>query len=273
MDVTGKDDDFASNGKLWLEHEGEGPLFATAIHAGHEVRRELLPLLALDESTRAREEDPYTDNWIKVVPSWIVFKRSRFEVDLNRLPEDAVYLTPEMAWGMHVWRRPLNEAEVKQSLSEYESFYRELYRLLSRIAARHQHFVVLDVHSYNYRRYGPHAPAESPRKNPDVNVGTGSLDRKYFRNVVDRFLRDLRSHDFMGRHLDVRENVKFSGRRLAQWIHTTFPRSACVLSIEFKKFFMDEWTGVGDIDEIEAIRDALHATMPGILEELRGMQT
>jgi N-formylglutamate amidohydrolase len=77
-----------SNGMLWLEKEGTGPLVATAIHSGHEISRDLLPMLALDESTRAREEDPYTDSWIKVVPSRIAFKRSHFEVDLNRPAEE-----------------------------------------------------------------------------------------------------------------------------------------------------------------------------------------
>jgi hypothetical protein len=265
------DDNSDSCGRLWLEKEGDGPLFATAIHAGHEIRRELLPLLTLDESTRAREEDPYTDNWIKIVPSWIVFKRSRFEVDLNRPAEDAVYLTPEMAWGLHVWERPLSRTDVEQSLREYTAFYRELHRLLTRIASQHRHFVVMDLHSYNYRRPGPHEPPEDPRTNPDVNVGTGSLDRERCGHIVERFIKELKKYDFPGRHLDVRENVKFRGRRLAQWIHENFPDSACVLSVEFKKFFMDEWTGVGDIDQIEAIRDALHATLPGILEELKAM--
>jgi hypothetical protein len=266
------DDDSASDGKLWLEKEGDGPLFATAIHAGHELRRELLPLLALDEPSRAREEDPYTDNWIKVVPSWIMFKRSRFEVDLNRDPEDAVYLAPEMAWGLHVWRHPLSRADLEQSLREYAAFYRELRRLLERIANHHKHFVVMDLHSYNYRRPGPHEPPENPQFNPDVNVGTGSLDRERYGPIVDRFIGELGNYDFPGRRLDVRENVKFMGRSLAQWIHENFPESACVLSIEFKKFFMDEWTGVGDIDQIEAIRDALHATLPGILEELKAVE-
>lgn len=266
-----EDNENTSDGKLWLEKEGEGPLVATAIHAGHEIRRELLPLLSLDEPTRAREEDPYTDNWIKIVPSWISFKRSRFEVDLNRPAEEAVYIAPEMAWGLHIWKHPLDEDEVKQSLEEYESFYKELHRLLTRISTQHKHFVVLDLHSYNYRRPGPHDPPEDPEHNPDVNVGTGSIDRKCCGHIVERFMADLRNYDFMGRHLDVRENVKFKGRRLAQWIHDNFPNSACVLSIEFKKFFMDEWTGVGDLEAIEAIRDALHATLPGILEELKAM--
>ena len=261
-------DNNAENGKLWVDHLGEGPLVATSIHAGHVIRRDLLPLLALDEPTRAREEDPYTDSWIKVVPSWISFRRSRFEVDLNRPPEEAVYMAPEMAWGLHIWKHPLDEKEVEQSLREYEAFYGELHRILTAIAAEHRHFVVLDLHSYNYRRPGPHAPPEDPGSNPDVNVGTGSLDRQRYAAIVERFMADLSSFDFLGSHLDVRENVKFKGRKLAQWIHENFPASSCVLSIEFKKIFMDEWTGVGDLEAIEAIREALHSTLPGILEEL-----
>ena len=78
--------------KLWIEHEGEGPLMATAIHAGHEIRHELLPLMLLEEFERAHEEDPYTDFWVKVVPTWFVPTHSRFEVDINRPRDEAVYL-------------------------------------------------------------------------------------------------------------------------------------------------------------------------------------
>jgi N-formylglutamate deformylase len=266
-------DNNTENGKLWVDHLGEGPLVATAIHAGHKIRRDLLALLTLDEPTRAREEDPYTDSWIKVVPSWISFRRSRFEVDLNRPPEEAVYMEPEMAWGLHIWEHPLDKEDVEQSLREYEAFYKELHRILTAISAKHRHFIVLDLHSYNYRRPGPHDSPEGPGSNPDVNVGTGSLDRQRYAAIVERFMADLRNFDFTGSHLDVRENVKFKGRKLAQWIHGNFPESSCVLSIEFKKIFMDEWTGVGDLEAIEAIREALHSTLPGMLEELATLES
>ena len=39
-----------STQQLWLENRDAGPLLATAVHAGHEIRGELLPLIALDES-------------------------------------------------------------------------------------------------------------------------------------------------------------------------------------------------------------------------------
>ena len=71
--------------------------------------------------------------------------------------------------------------------------------------------------------------------------------------------------------MDVRENVKFQGGHVSRWAHETFPRSACVLAIEFKKFFMDEWTGAPDWDAITSIRKALESAVPGILAQLGSM--
>lgn len=253
---------------LWIEHRGEGPLMATAVHAGHEIRRELVPLLAIDDADRAREEDAYTDFWARVVPTWLVPNRSRFEVDLNRERDEAILSSPEVAWGLEIWSGPLDRTAVNRSLAEYDVFYEELGRVLDELASRFDRFVVLDLHSYNFRRSGPHAGPADAEANPEVNVGTGSLDLGLCGRLVERFMADLRAFDFLGRHLDVRENVKFRGRQLARWIHTRYPEQACVLSIEFKKFFMDEWTGVGDVEQILAIRDALQSTVPGLVEEL-----
>ena len=52
------------------------------------------------------------------------------------------------------------------------------------------------------------------------------------------------------------------------WIHETFPRQVCSIAIEFKKFFMDEWNGDADLDEVSRIYDALRSTLPGVEEEL-----
>jgi len=257
-----------SENNIWLEHQGEGPIFATAIHAGHTLRGELLPLMALDDATRLREEDPYTDDWVKIVPGWIVMTHSRFEVDLNRDRDEAIYRSPDMAWGLHLWKAPLSDEIVDHSLQEYDAFYEELEALLTRLANHYQRFVIFDIHAYNHRRKGPDGPPASPLLNPEVNVGTGTMDRRQWGHIVDRFITDLKNFDFPGGRLDVRENVKFKGRHLAHWIHQKFPHSACVLSIEFKKFFMNEWTGEADQDLLRAIREALRSTIPGILEEL-----
>ncbi|MDX1812359.1 MAG: N-formylglutamate amidohydrolase, partial [Gammaproteobacteria bacterium] len=87
--------------------------------------------------------------------------------------------------------------------------------------------------------------------------------------VVDVFLNQLTSFNYLGRQLDVRENIKFRGRQFAQWIHARYPDSVCVLSIEVKKFFMDEWSGMGDPVQVQALRQALASTLGGVKKALQ----
>ena len=129
-------------------------------------------------------------------------------------------------------------------------------------------FVVFDLHSYNHRRDGPDASPADPAANPEVNIGTASMDRDRWAPVVDRFISDLRQFDYRGRHLDVRENVKFRGGHFPRWIHQQFPDSGCALAIEFKKFFMDEWSGSLFRADHQAILEALRSTVPGVIEEV-----
>ena len=257
-----------TNAQLWYEHKGAGLLFATALHAGHDLRPELQSRMALDEVNRLREEDPYTDEWAKLAANWLIPVRSRFEVDLNRDRDEAIYLLPEDAWDLKIWETPPSKAMVERSLAEYDAFYEELEVFLKDMEQRHGRFVVFDLHSYNYRRGGPDALPEDPATHPDINVGTGTMDRERWGPVVDRFMRDLRNFDFLGRHLDVRENVVFMGRQFPGWIHGHFPESACVLAIEVKKFFMDEWSGRADPVKLKAVHDAIASTVPGVIEEL-----
>jgi len=254
---------------IWTLDRGNGPIVATAIHDGHDVRAEVAHHLALDEAARLREEDPFTGRWTVIAPTRVVATRSRFEVDLNRPRETAVYRTPEEAWGLEVWNGSLPEAIVERSLEDYDAFYAELERLYTELARRHQRFLVLDLHSYNHRREGPAGPPADPAGNPQVNIGTGTMsDRSRWARLIERFIDDLTSFDFPGGRLDVRENVKFRGGACAAWTHRSFPDSACVLSIEVKKFFMDEWTGEADERQLNAIGEALASTLPGALEEL-----
>ena len=116
---------------------------------------------------------------------------------------------------------------------------------------------------------GSDAPPDDPEYSPEVNIGTGSMDRERWGRLVDQFMADLRDFDFLGRRLDVRENVRFNGGHMAKWIHGNFLTSGCCLAIEFKKFFMDEWTGKPVEEELEAITRALKATLPGLTDSLK----
>ena len=187
------------------------PLVTTAIHAGHDLRPELAARTALNGSTRRREEDPFTDRLTAAGGAPVVVHRSRFEVDLNRPRHQAVYTTPDTCWGLEVWREPLTDEQVERSLALHDEFYGALTRELDRLAMRGP-FVVLDMHSYNHRRDGQHAPPSPVVDNPEVNIGTGWLDRDRWGHVVDRFTEDLRRRVVDDHHLDVRENVRFRGR-------------------------------------------------------------
>ena len=259
--------------RIWRLHLGDGPLVATAIHDGHAARDDAAALFALDDATRLREEDPFTAEWTEVAPTRVVVLRSRFEVDLNRPRDQAVYRKPEDAWGLNVWKRPPPDELVERSLAEYDAFYAAMHKLLKEIERRHGRFVVYDLHTYNHCRDGPHGPVADPATNPQVNVGTGTMDRRRWTPVVDGFLEALRAFDFPGGKLDVRENVKFQGGHWSRWIHQTFPRTGVALAIEVKKFFMNEWTGELDSAQHEALRAALAGAAQGVREELENRKS
>jgi hypothetical protein len=226
--------------------------------------------MALADDERLREEDPFTGVAAAGVPTHIVVHRSRFEFDLNRPPEDAVYRTPEQCWGLQVWKEPLDEEVVARSQSIHAEYYRMLAALLDGIAGGHERFVLIDVHSYNHRRGGPAAQPEPQDRAPDINIGTFSMPREHWAFLLDPLLEALGGFDFNGRKLDVRENVAFQGKgQQTRFVHDRYPLRGCAIAFEFKKFFMDEWTGVPDDRELEAMRSLIGFTAQTCEELLR----
>lgn len=248
--------------------ENSSPVIATAIHNGHKVREEVEKNLAISDSDRLREEDPYTGRWTNIADTKIIVDISRFQVDLNRPREKAVYIKPEDAWGLYIWNQEPPKELIDRSLMEYDRFYSTLHELLTKSVKQFGKIVVLDLHTYNHRREGPDGQFAQVEQNPEINIGTGTMNRQQWASVVDRFVHDLKEFDFLGRKLDVQENVKFQGGQLSRWVHQNFPMTVCVLAVEVKKFFMDEWTGVLDQTVFSAVHKALGFTVPGIIEEL-----
>jgi N-formylglutamate amidohydrolase len=235
------------------------PVIATAVHNGHELRPTLAQFTAIDEKTRLREEDPHTGAIARRFANSIVVHRSRFEVDLNRERDEAVYEAPEDAWGLEVWRDPLGAAEVTESLGLYDRFYADLALALDRLVEMQGGFILYDIHSYNHRRSGPQGDPEPIEESPIVNVGTGSLPVRW-KPVAEAFIESARGVVIDGAALDVRENVRFEGRQVAAWVHENYGETACALAIELKKIFVDEWSGEVDTDRLEALGAALLQT-------------
>jgi len=239
----------------WTVQRGDGPVLATAIHDGNGLRPEIAAAMKLADADRLREEDPFTGQAIVDVPTHVIAHRSRFEFDLNRGGQDAIYRTADQSWGLEVWDRPLSEADVAASLAIHSAYYAMLGQLLDSIAERHPKFVLIDVHSYNHRRDGPDGDPMPQDKAPDINIGTFSMPREQWAWLLDPLMEAMAGFDFNGRRLDVRENVAFQGKgEQTRFVHDRYPGQGCAIALEFKKFFMDEWTGKPDPAELDAMR-------------------
>lgn len=248
---------------------GEAPILATAIHNGHEVRPDVARHLYIDEFERMREEDPSTGYFTNIAPSRLIVNTSRFEVDVNRPKETAIYKTLDQSWGLKVWREGVPGNIWQKSLQEYDEFYMLLNNIVDQFLEQWGYLIVLDIHSYNYKRENNEA---NPAQNPDINLGTASMDRTYWAPVVDYFSDQLSSSKYFKSRLHVDENVRFKGGYMGNWLHDKYPRQCCVLSIELKKIFMDEWTGATDLKSIKAIKRILSGAAKGIMERAESLK-
>lgn len=245
----------ASSNGWWRIQRGAGPVVAAAIHNGHDLRADVAEALVLSKNDRLREEDPFTGQAVQGIPTHVIGSRSRFEIDLNRDEEDAVYRTPAQSWGLQVWRKEPSDELVEQSLNIHRAFYRMMASLLDDVSQLHPRFVLFDVHSYNHRRDGPDAAPTILDEAPEINIGTFSTPREHWSPVLDPILDAMQNFDFNGRNLDVRENIAFQGKgALARFVHENYPETGCAIAIEFKKFYMDEWSGKPNRDDLVAMK-------------------
>ncbi|MEO8666208.1 MAG: N-formylglutamate amidohydrolase, partial [Ignavibacteria bacterium] len=187
----------------------------------------------------------------------------------NRAEDKAVYLTPADSWGLNVWNVALAEEDISASVSLYKNFYETLKPVLKNYTDTYGKIFIYDIHTYNHMRNGPEGKPDDPLLNPDINIGTGNIDAGYWRNMINDFMNDLVKFDYKYYKPDVKENVKFKGGYFSKWINENFGNDVCVLSIEFKKTFMNEWTGEADNDKVETIKNALASTLPAVLNNLQ----
>src|SRR3546814_7497358 len=108
--------------------------------------------------------------------------------------------------------------------------------MLDEIEREHGRFVLLDIHSYNYRRDGPDGDPAPQDEAPGINIGTFSMPRERWAFLLDPLMEAMRASDFGSRKLDVRDNIAFQGKgALARFVHDRFPTTGCAIAIAFKK--------------------------------------
>lgn len=223
----------------------DSPIVATAIHNGHLLPDGLKTYTAIDEDSRYREEDPFTGIIASQFPNHFIVDCSRFTVDLNRSREKCVYQKPEDAWGLTTRTPDFPPALAEELKVTYDYWYSLMDYHIQKLLEKHQFIVVFDIHSYNHRRGGPDAEKDPQIQNPDIILGRSNMAEKYYDSVEDLAIR-LRTIQLESGSLDARCDIKFPGGNFPRYLNKTYAGRLICIAVEFKKIFIDEWTGVLD---------------------------
>ncbi|MGB0788046.1 MAG: N-formylglutamate amidohydrolase, partial [Marinirhabdus sp.] len=170
----------ANDYSFTLKIEGYVPYVCGAVHDGHQFRKELWANCLHTEYERWYEEDPCTKQFVATHPIVIAGCDSRFEYDLNRPPNNAIY---EDAWGKKLWKNPLDRPQKKTSLAKHAAFYSVVHALIKKLEENFKTVVVYDMHSYNWRRW--------EREVPLINLGTANVDNARFGTMIEMWRKSL----------------------------------------------------------------------------------
>ncbi|WP_445383868.1 N-formylglutamate amidohydrolase [Robiginitalea sp. IMCC43444] len=217
-----------------LKIEYYAPFICGAVHDGHQFRKGLWDKCTHSEFDRWYEEDPCTFEMVARHPIVIAGCDSRFEYDLNRPPETCIYSD---AWGKALWHKPLTEQEKGTSLDKHYRFYSVVHALVSKIEEIHGAALVIDMHSYNWKRWD--------REVPTWNLGTSNIDNGRFGRLAEAWrlrLADIQlPHGIPATSL-INDTFQGNGYFL-KYITRTFDNSL-VLATEIAKVYCDEESGI-----------------------------
>jgi uncharacterized protein (TIGR02421 family) len=215
-----------------IKIERYSPALCLAIHSGSRLRAALEKHCAIDAQGRWYEEDPLTDTFISSMPLVISGIDSRYEYDLNRRPEHAVY---DIAWGRQVWHGELPEEEKQKSLQKHALFYNVLNVLISELERRFGACLVFDMHSYNHKRW--------MRQVPLFNLGTAKVDVDRYAHTLAHWEKELSKIKLPNVQNRTARNDVFQGMGyVAEYVQENFSHTL-VLPTEVKKVYCDEETG------------------------------
>ncbi|NQY05920.1 MAG: N-formylglutamate amidohydrolase [Flavobacteriaceae bacterium] len=223
------------------------PYVCGAVHDGHQFRSELWKNCFHAEYERWYEEDPNTKEMIQSYPIVIAGCDSRFEYDLNRHPDTAIY---NDAWGKQLWKFPLSEEVRSKSLKKHFNFYKVVKALMNKLESLFQQCVVYDMHSYNWKRWD--------RSVPTWNLGTANVDQERFSEVIEAWRQSLSEMQLPnGIVSDAKINDTFQGNGYFLKFITENTQNTLVLATEVKKIYCDENKQITYPEVVHAIENEL----------------
>ena len=225
-------DAIAIDGSFTLKIENYVPYICAAIHDGHHFRTSLLDNCLHTEYERWFEEDPATKDMIQSFPIVIAGCDSRFEYDLNRSPEMAIY---KDAWGKQLWKHPLSESEREIGMQKHHNFYKVMDVLLEKIESKFGVLVIYDMHSFNWKRWR--------REVSTFNIGAENVDINRFGEDVEAWRQRL-SEIELPNEIESTSliNDTFKGNGYFLKHVTSNFKNTLVLATEIKKIYCNETT-------------------------------
>ena len=243
----------ASDYSFTLKIESYVPYICGAVHDGHQFRKELWENCLHTEFDRWYEEDPETKNMVNSHPILIAGCDSRFEYDLNRFPEEAVF---ETAWGKQLWKRPLDSIQKQKSLDKHTSFYKVVHALVKKIESKFGAAIVYDMHSYNWQRWD--------REVPTWNLGTSNIDNERFGEIIESW-RDMLSKMKLPNGIkstSAINNTFYGNGYFLRYITKEF-KNTLVLATEIAKVYCDEYNQVIFPEVVASVEEQLR----GLIKE------
>ena len=228
------------------------PYVCAAIHCGHQFRKELWDNCLHSEYDRWYEEDPETKNMIISHPIVIAGCDSRFEYDLNRAPENAIF---ETAWGKQLWKTSLPEDQKLTSLKKHEAFYKVTHALLKTIETKFGVAIVYDMHSYNWQRWD--------REVPTWNLGTSNVDNDRFGDDIELWRQSLSEIKLPNsiKPTALINNTFFGNGYFLKFITNSF-KNTLVLATEIAKVYCDEYEQINFPEVVSSVEVQLRNRLP-----------
>ena len=228
------------------------PYICGAVHDGHQFRKSLWENCLHTEYERWYEEDPCTKTMVQSHPIVLAGCDSRFEYDLNRAPETAIY---DDAWGKQLWRDPLPEDEIEQSLTKHANFYRVVQTLVKKIETKYEKAIVFDMHSYNWQRWD--------REVPTWNLGTANIDNDRFGRLADSWsakLGGMQLPNALQSTSKINDTFQGNGYFL-KYITQNF-KNTLVFATEISKIYCNELSGKIYQDVVRSVEQQLKEIIP-----------
>ena len=232
---------------LTLKIDSYVPYICTAIHDGHQFRKELWKNCLHTEYDRWYEEDPETKNMVFSHPIVFAGCDSRFEYDLNRSPEDAIF---ETAWGKQLWKTPLDQTKIRRSLNKHINFYKVAYALINKIESKFGVSIIYDMHSYNWQRWD--------REVPTWNLGTSNIDTVRFGNTIESWRKTLSEMELPNgiKSTAAINDTFFGNGYFLKYITKNF-KNTLVLATEIAKIYCDEYQQIIYPEVVSAVEKQL----------------